>query len=74
MNALIELVDGLYRFNIEKRGFDGAFDDNAADDCLIRYMRNFWFTHFKCCEDYCSCFDCKQDFYAMLKEGLDNHD
>lgn len=75
MNALIELIDGLYKFNIEKRGFDGAFDsDTATDDCLIRYMRNFWFPYFKCCEDYCSCLECKRDFYVMLKEGLENND
>lgn len=75
MNALIELIDGLYKFNIEKRGFDGTFDnDVSTDDCLIRYMRNFWFPNFKCCEDYCSCFECKRDFYAILKEGLDYYD
>lgn len=72
MNALKSLIDGLYQFNIETRGFDSAFDDNAADNCLIKYMRDFWFTNSECCEDYCSCTNCKMDFYMMLKEGIDN--
>ena len=69
MDALMDLIEGLYKFNIKTKEFD-----SAADNCLIRYMRNFWFTNSKYCEDYCSCSNCKLDFYTMLKDGIDNYD